>query len=127
MNKKYLLVLIVGAVVVILLVVSFVLKGGKVGGGYDTIFPMPSSVSNFTKGTDGSQVNFQTSLNLKQTEEFYRTELTKMGLTERTINTSVTEDTFSMVFDGHESGKAVVVQGVNIQGKTNVNIRLEAI
>ena len=88
---------------------------------------MPSSVSNFTKGTDGSQVNFQTSLNLKQTEEFYRTELTKMGLTERTINTSVTEDTFSMVFDGHESGKAVVVQGVNIQGKTNVNIRLEAI
>jgi len=121
MNKKYLLVLIVGAVVVILLVVSFVLKGGKVGGGYDTIFPMPSSVSNFTKGTDGSQVNFQTSLNLKQTE------LTKMGLTERTINTSVTEDTFSMVFDGHESGKAVVVQGVNIQGKTNVNIRLEAI
>ena len=93
---------------------------------YDTIFPLPTNVSVFTKA-EGDAINFQTTLNVKETESFYRTELTKMGLKERTINTSVTDTTFSMVFDGYKNGKAVVVQGVDISGKTNINIRFEQI
>jgi hypothetical protein len=51
---------------------------------------------------------------------------TSSGYTERTILTVTSETTFSMVFDGHESGQAIVVQGVDFgDGTVNVNIRLE--
>ncbi|MBM3145269.1 MAG: hypothetical protein FJ010_09920 [Chloroflexi bacterium] len=91
---------------------------------FDTEFPLPDDVQNFTK--IGEQVNFATSLTVEEAIEFYRDALTGMGLTERTINTAITETTFSMVFDGHESGKAVVIQGVDLDnGTTNINIRFE--
>ena len=66
-------------------------------------------------------------MKLKESETFYRTELTKLGLKERTINTAVTDTTFSFVFDGDANGKAIVIQGVDIAGKTNINIRYEQI
>lgn len=106
--------------------------GGGAGGsssssGYNTKFPMPSSVSNFTDTGNGS-INFQTSMNLNDTIAFYRDALTKEGLKERTINTAITATTFSMVFDGDPSGQAIVVQGVDLgNGKTNVNIRYEKV
>jgi hypothetical protein len=57
---------------------------------------------------------------------FYRDAFAGAGLTERTINTAITATTFSMVFDGHASGKAIVVQGVDLgNGTTNINIRFE--
>lgn len=91
---------------------------------YDTEFPLPEDVQNFTGG--GDQINFATSLTLEEAIDFYRTALGDMGLTERTLNTAITETTFSMVFDGHENGKAVVVQGVDLgNGTTNINIRFE--
>ncbi len=91
---------------------------------YDTEFPLPDDVQNFTGG--GDQVNFATSLTVEEAIEFYRAELTELGLTERTLNTAITETTFSMVFDGHENGKAIVVQGVDLgNGTTNINIRFE--
>lgn len=130
------LTIIVG-VVVLVLVGVFVVKSGKsaVGttsptaskmGKYDTVFPMPSSVEGFTKA-DEDRINYQTKLSVKEAEEFYRVGLTKMGLTERTINTATTDTTFSMIFDGYENGKAIVVQGVDLQGKTNVNVRFEQV
>ncbi len=92
-----------------------------------TKFPLPSSVKNFTQTADG-QVNFQTSMSLKDTIAFYRDALTKAGLRERTENTAITATTFSLVFDGDPSGKAVVVQGVDLgNGTTNVNIRYESV
>lgn len=92
-----------------------------------TKFPMPSGVSNLTTDANGA-VNFQTDLSLKDTLAFYRQALTKEGLTERTINTSTTDTTFSVVFDGDPSGQALVVQGVDLgNGKTNVNIRYEKV
>jgi len=107
--------------------------GGGAGGnsngssGYNTKFPLPSSVSNFTD-TGNSSINFQTSMSLKDTIAFYRDALTKEGLTERTVNTAITDTTFSMVFDGDPSGQAIVVQGVDLgNGKTNVNIRYEKV
>lgn len=104
--------------------------GGSAGGGatgYNTKFPLPASVSNFADTGDGS-INFQTQMNLTDTVAFYRTALTNAGLSERTINTAITETTFSLVFDGDPTGKAIVVQGVDLGGgTTNVNIRYEAV
>ncbi len=101
--------------------------GGTGSGGYNTKFPMPGGVSNFTDTGNGS-INFQTSLSLKDTIAFYRDAFTKEGLTERTVNTAITDTTFSMVFDGDPSGQAIVVQGVDLgNGKTNVNIRYEKV
>ena len=108
-----------------------VLGGGSPGGsggnsgGYNTKFPLPDNVSNYTD-TGNSSINFQTSTTLKDTIAFYRGAFTKQGLTERTINTAITDTTFSMVFDGDPSGDAIVIQGVDLgNGKTNINIRYE--
>ncbi len=105
-------------------------SGGSSGSGntqYNTKFPLPSSVSNFTDTGNGS-INFQTDMSLKDAISFYREAFTKEGLKERTINTAITDTTFSMVFDGDPSGQAVVIQGVDLgNGKTNVNIRYEKV
>src|SRR5512146_1545436 len=101
--------------------------GGSGSTNYNTKFPLPSSVSNFTD-TGNSSINFQTDMNIKDTIAFYREAFTKQGLTERTINTAITDTTFSMVFDGDPSGQAIVIQGVDLgNGKTNVNIRYEKV
>ncbi|HET6847180.1 MAG TPA: hypothetical protein VFH29_10125 [Anaerolineales bacterium] len=100
-------------------------SGDSGNSSYNTKFPLPSSVSNFT-ATGDSAINFQTKVGLSDTIAFYRGEFAKRGLTERTINTSITDTTFSLVFDGDPSGKAIVVQGVDLgNGSTNVNIRYE--
>ena len=119
--------------VMISLACSVLGGGGSSGGsgsgasGYNTKFPLPSNVSNFTD-TGNNSINFQTSMNLKDAIAFYRDALTKEGLTERTIKTPITDSTFSMVFDGDPSGQSIVVQGVDLgNGKTNVNIRYEKV
>lgn len=127
MTKKLLPLIAVGALVLIGAVVIGVKPAGQKASKFDTEFPLPSTVESFTKGTQASQINFATKLSVKEAENFYRTELTKQGYTERTINTAATETTFSMVYDGHTSGKQIVVQGVDLGGKTNVNVRLEKV
>lgn len=99
-------------------------------GKYDTVFPLPSSVKNFTATGTGkeSPVNFQTDMNVKDTIAFYRKEFTTMKLKERTLLTSNTDTTFSMVFDGYSNGKALVIQGVSLgAASTNVNMRFETL
>lgn len=92
---------------------------------YDTEFPLPETVENFIAVGD-TGINFATDLSIEESVEFYRQELEDAGLTERTINTAITDTTFSIVFDGHESGQAIVVQGVDLgDGSTNINIRFE--
>ncbi len=101
--------------------------GSSAGGSAGAKFPMPPSVKNLTTTSTG-EVNFQTSMSLKDTIAFYREAFAKAGLKERTMNTSITDTTFSMVFDGDPSGKAVVIQGVDLgNGTTNVNIRYESV
>lgn len=96
-------------------------------GTYDTVFPLPDDVQNFTGGGGENMVNFQTSLTLNEIMEFYRQALTAKGLTERPILTATTDTTFSMVFDGWPNGKALVIQGVDLGTSRNVNIRFEDI
>ena len=70
-------------------------------------------------------INFQTELSVEETIAFYRQAFKAENLTERTLNTAITDTTFSMVFDGHASG-TIVIQGVDLgDGTTNVNIRFE--
>jgi len=95
-------------------------------GSFDTEFPLPPEVSNFMD-TGNDSINFQTTMSLKDAIAFYREAFAKAGYKEREINTAITDATFSMVFDGHANGKAIVIQGVDLGGSTNINIRFEDI
>jgi len=92
--------------------------------GSDTEFPLPDDAQNVTEvaGT----VNYQTKLSLDDVMKFYRDAFASLGYTERELLTTVSDGVFSIVFDGHESGQAIVIQGVDLgDGSMNVNIRLE--
>jgi hypothetical protein len=89
-----------------------------------TEFPMTEDAYNITE-VSGSLI-FYTKLSLEETMQFYRDEYTARGYTEREILTVVSDGTFSMVFDGDPSGKAVVIQSVDLgDGSRTVAIRLE--
>jgi hypothetical protein len=92
-----------------------------------TKFPLPTDATNFMDLGEGG-INFQTKMSLKDAVAFYRDAFSKQGLKEREITTTISDTVFSIVFDGHPSGKAVVVQGVDLGGGVlNINIRFEDI
>ena len=92
--------------------------------GFESEFPIPDGAMNVQEM--GGSTNFQVKMTLDEAIKFYQGALTQEGYTERPILHVTSETTFSMVFDGHESGKAIVVQGVDFgDGTVNVNIRLE--
>ena len=102
-------------------------ESGSSGGGAtsDSGFPITADAFNVTELGDGSLL-YYTKLSLEDVMAFYRTEYTSQGYTEREILTSVSEGVFSMVFDGDASGKAVVIQSVDLgDGSRTVSIRLE--
>jgi hypothetical protein len=100
-------------------------EGGQTG--YDTAFPLPDDVQNFTGEGGEGRVNFQTDLNLVEVIEFYRQAFTENGLTEYELLTSIEDAGFSMVFTGWPNGLELVIQGVDFGESTNVNIRLEEV
>ncbi len=134
--NKYRLLAVISLLMAVLLSCQMFSHGGSApaggsgtgngsGSGGASAFPMPPGVSNLTDLGNGS-INFQTTMSLKDVIAFYRDAFTKKGLTERTATTAITDTTFSLVFDGDPSGKAIVVQGVDLgNGTTNVNIRYE--
>lgn len=88
-------------------------------------FPLPEDASNLMELGEAG-INFQTGLSLEAAIEFYRDAFGRQGLKERPILTVISDGVFSMVFDGHSSGKSVVIQGVDLgAGSLNINIRLE--
>ena len=95
--------------------------------GTSTDFPLPADAINvISVGND--VVNFQTKLSLDEGLDFYKDQFGKLGYTERNILTVTSETIFSIVFDGHESGKAIVVQGVDLgDGTINISITLSDI
>jgi len=87
-------------------------------------FALPDGATNIQDM--GGSINFQVKMNKDEAMKFYMDSFTSSGYTERAILTVTSETTFSMVFDGHESGKAIVIQGVDLgDGTVNINIRLE--
>jgi hypothetical protein len=90
-------------------------------------FPVTADASNFTDMGDGS-ILFYTKMSQADVLKFYRDAYAAKGYKERTVNTSISDTTFSMVFDGDPSGKAIVIQSVNLgNGSSTVAIRLEAL
>ena len=90
-----------------------------------TDFPVTEDAFNFTDMGDGSIVFF-TKMSSEDVMKFYRDEYKAKGYTERDILTTVFEGGFSIVFDGDPSGKAVVIQSVDMgDGSRTVAIRLE--
>ena len=107
--------------------VSITEAGSGGGGTSDSGFPMTADAFNVTELGDGSLL-YYTKSSLEDVMEFYRAEYTSQGYTEREILTVVSEGTFSMVFDGDVSGKAVVIQSVDLgDGSRTVSIRLEEV
>ncbi len=103
------------------------LSGGGSGGGGNTSdsgFPMTDDAYNVTEA--GDTLLFYTKLSLEDVMKFYREEYTSKGYKERELLTVVSATTFSMVFDGDPSGKAIVIQSVDLgNGSHTVAIRLE--
>lgn len=104
-------------------------QGGSSGGGNSSSsasgFPLTADAYNVIDIGDGS-VLFYTKLSMDDVMEFYRTEYISQGLTERALLTVVSDGTVSMVFDGDPSGKAVVIQSVDLgDGSRTVSIRFE--
>ena len=92
----------------------------------ETEFPLPEDVDASTVMDLGDgAINFQTSLTLPDAVTFYRFAFAGLGYVERDINTAIEETVFSMVFDGHVNGKAIVIQGVDLGENVNINIRFE--
>lgn len=101
-------------------------SGGS-GGTSDSGFPITADAFNVTELGDGSLL-YYTKLSQEDVMAFYRAEYTSQGYKERELLTVVSEGVFSMVFDGDASGKAVVIQSVDLgDGSRTVSIRLEAV
>jgi hypothetical protein len=91
-----------------------------------TNFPMTDDAFNVTQQSD--TLIYFTKLSLDDALKFYRDQYAARGYKEREILTSISDNTFSIVFDGDPSGKAVVVQSVDLgNGSRSVTVRLEAI
>lgn len=96
-------------------------------GEYNSDFPLPPAVENYLD-LGGGGINFQTTMTLDEVVDFYRGAFGDAGYTEREITTVINDTTFSMVWDGHSSGQAIVVQGVDLgNGTVNVNVRFEGV
>ncbi len=92
---------------------------------YDYDFPTPPDVQNLMEMGLGG-INFQTTMSLNEVVAFYRNAFENAGYNERDILTVINDTTFSIVWDGHPSGQAIVVQGVDLgDGMVNVNVRFE--
>jgi len=75
-------------------------------------FPLPDTTKIIQ--SDDELVVATVNMPLQNIVEFYRKELKKQGLVEDQLLTSITETTFSLVFEGTSNGKSLVVQGTDI-------------
>ncbi len=92
-----------------------------------TDFPLTPDAYNITQVGDGSII-YYTKLSADDALKFYRDTYTAKGYKERKILTVVSNGTFSIVFDGDPSGKAVVIQSVDLgNGSRTIAIRLESV
>jgi len=88
-------------------------------------FPMTADAYNAVDVGDGSLL-YYTKMSMDDVLKFYRDEYAAKGYKEREILTTVSDGVFSIVFDGDPSGKAVVIQSVDLgDGSRTVAIRLE--
>ena len=91
-------------------------------------FPLPDDVAanSVTNLGDGA-INFETSLSLPDVINFYFSAFIDLDYKERRMLTVITDSRFSIVFDGHPSGKAIVIQGTAFDRGVKIDLRLEDI
>lgn len=89
------------------------------------IFPMTDDADILIQ--DGTSATYGTKLSIDETVAFYRAEFDKLGFTERDLLTNIMDDSFSMVFDGHHSGLAILVQGTDFGDSTTISIQFQDI
>lgn len=71
-------------------------------------------------------LNMQVKEEMTALIEFVRESAVDAGYTEYELLTSITDTGSSIVFQGHENGRSIVIQMVDLgNGTTNVNIRFE--
>jgi hypothetical protein len=94
------------------------------GSSSEASFAMTSDAYNVTDV--GGTLLYYTKMSNDDVMKFYRDTYTAKGYKERELLTVVSGGVFSMVFDGDSSGKAIVIQGVDLgDGSHTVTIRLE--
>ncbi|RIK28824.1 MAG: hypothetical protein DCC56_14850 [Anaerolineae bacterium] len=98
------------------------------GGNADTSasgFPITTDAYNVTDLGNGNLL-YYTKMSQADVLKFYRDEYVSRGYTERALLTVVEDTVFSVVFDGDPSGKAVVIQSVDLgDGSSTVAISLQ--
>ena len=90
---------------------------------FDTTYPLPDDVRNFSKPLRGNSLNFQTSMSLEQIATFYQRAFTERGLFENESFTNITEDSISLVFNVTDDDDLVVLQAVDLAYGTNMDLR----
>ena len=99
--------------------------GGNDGTKIQTDFLLTDDAFNITETGNGSLL-YYTRMSQDDVLKFYREGYSGRDYTEREVLTSISEGVFSIVFDGDPSGKAVVIQSVDLgDGTCTVAIRLE--
>lgn len=96
---------------------------GNITIGGETDFPITDDATNMIN-MGNELVTFQTKLSLNEAMQFYRDQFDKLDYSERGADTFTSDALFTMVFDGHKSGKAITVQGVDMNGSTSITITL---
>jgi hypothetical protein len=97
---------------------------GDVTVGGDSEFPTPSDAFNVVSAPD--TVVFQTKLSSDDVIKFYQDEFGNLGYTEDPSMAVNFSGAFTMGFDGHESGRKIVIGGAPAgDGSTAVTITLQ--
>jgi hypothetical protein len=99
-------------------------SGGKIGN-HASQFPIPTDVYNYMV-LNSDTLNFNTSLNFDEIIAFYTKEFGNAGYTIRESATEINDVNFTVIWDGHDSGRAIVVQGLNLgNGSYNIIVRFD--
>jgi hypothetical protein len=97
---------------------------GNITVGGDPQFPTPSDAFNVVSAQDS--LVFQTKLSSDEVIKFYQDEFGKLGYTEDTSMSVNFNGAFTLAFDGHESGRKIVMGGAPVgDGSTSVSIVLQ--
>lgn len=97
---------------------------GDVTIGGESPFPVPSDAFNTVSTPD--TVVYQTKLSSDDVVKFYQDEFGKLGYTEDSEMSVNFAGAFTMGFDGHESGRKIVIGGAPAgDGSTSVTVTLQ--
>jgi hypothetical protein len=97
-------------------------SGGKVGN-HASLFPVPTDVYNYMV-LNVDTLSFNTSLDFDEIISYYTEEFDKAGYTIRESATEMNDVNFTVIWDGHDSGRAIVLQGLDLKnGSYNIVVK----